>query len=88
MIIVDESENRHTNVWRSENQRIGERSDDRRTMTSHMNLLRGSNITDTQIMWLLRWKSNAFMTYLRNVAVLAHKQTIAFSDVEAMPQII
>jgi hypothetical protein len=27
--------------------------------------------TDVQIMWLLRWKSNAFMTYLRNVAVLS-----------------
>jgi hypothetical protein len=51
-------------------------------------ILHAMGFTDTQIMWLLRWKSNAFMTYLRNVAVLAHKQNIAFSEVEAMPQII
>jgi hypothetical protein len=51
-------------------------------------ILHALGFTDTQIMWLLHWKSNAFMTYLRNVAVLAQKQNIAFSEVEAMPQII
>jgi hypothetical protein len=51
-------------------------------------ILYAMGFTDTQIMWLLRWKSNTFMTYLRNVEVLAHKQNIAFSEVEAMPQII
>jgi hypothetical protein len=51
-------------------------------------ILHAMGFTDTQIMWLLRWKSNAFMTYLRNVAVLAQKQNVAFSEVEAMPQII
>jgi hypothetical protein len=51
-------------------------------------ILHAMGFTDTQIMWLLHWKSNAFMMYLRNVAVLAHMQNIAFSEVEAMPQII
>jgi hypothetical protein len=49
-------------------------------------ILHAMGFTNTQIMWLLRWKSNVFMTYLRNVAVLAHNQNIAFSEVEAMPQ--
>jgi hypothetical protein len=43
---------------------------------------------DVQIMWLLRWRSNTFMTYPRNVAVLSHRQNLAFSDVEAMPHVI
>ena len=44
--------------------------------------------TDVQIMWFLRWKSNAFMTYLRNVAVLSDRKNLAFSDMEAMPHVI
>jgi hypothetical protein len=51
-------------------------------------ILHAMGFTDVQIMWLLRWNSNAFMTYLRNVAVLSNRQNLAFSDVEAMPQVI
>jgi hypothetical protein len=51
-------------------------------------LLHAMGFTDVQIMWLLRWMSNAFMTYLRNVAVLSHRQNLAFSEAEAMPHVI
>jgi hypothetical protein len=51
-------------------------------------ILHAMGFTDVQIMWLLRWNSNAFMTYLRNVAVLSNRQNIAFSEVEAMPHVI
>jgi hypothetical protein len=51
-------------------------------------LLHAMAFADVQIMWLLRWKSNAFMTYLRNVAVLSHRQNLAFSEAEAMPHVI
>jgi hypothetical protein len=42
--------------------------------------------TELQIKFLLRWRSNAIMTYLRNLAVLAEKQTQAFDAADAMPQ--
>jgi hypothetical protein len=51
-------------------------------------ILHAMGFTDVQIMWLLCWNSNAFMTYLHNVAVLSNRQSLAFSDVEAMPQVI
>jgi hypothetical protein len=51
-------------------------------------LLHAMGFADVQIMWLLRWKSNAFMTYLRNVAVLSHRQNLAFSEAEAMPHVV
>jgi hypothetical protein len=51
-------------------------------------ILHAMGFTDVQIMWLLRWKSNTFMTYLRNVAVLSDRQNLAFSEVEAMPHVI
>ena len=51
-------------------------------------ILHAMGFTDVQIMWLLRWNSAAFMTYLRNVAVLSDRQNLSFSDVEAMPQVI
>jgi hypothetical protein len=51
-------------------------------------ILHAMGFTDVQIMWLLRWNSAAFMTYLRNVAVLSNRQNLAFSDVEAMPHVI
>ena len=51
-------------------------------------ILHAMGFTDVQIMWLLRWNSTAFMTYLRNVAVLSNRQNIAFSEVEAMPHVI
>jgi hypothetical protein len=49
-------------------------------------ILHGMGFTDTQIQFLLRWRSNAFYTYLRNIATLANQQNRAISDV--MPQFI
>ena len=51
-------------------------------------LLHAMGFADVQIMWLLRWMSNAFVTYLRNVAVLSHRQNLAFSEAEAMPHVV
>jgi hypothetical protein len=44
--------------------------------------------TDTQIQFLLRWTSNAFFVYLRNIAGLAHKQNRALDDLAIMPNFI
>jgi len=37
-------------------------------------ILHSMGFTETQIQFLLRWKSNAFMLYLRNTSILADKQ--------------
>jgi hypothetical protein len=49
-------------------------------------ILHGMGFTDTQIQFLLRWRSNAFYTYLRNIASLAAQQNKAITDV--MPHFI
>jgi hypothetical protein len=41
--------------------------------------------TETQIKWLLPWRSNAFMVYLRNLAVLSDWQHAVFDEAAAMP---
>jgi hypothetical protein len=41
------------------------------------NLLHSQGFTGEQIKFILRWNSDAFMTYLRNSLVLADQQTIA-----------
>jgi hypothetical protein len=41
-----------------------------------------------QIQFLLWWKSNAFMAYLRHLAVLAEKQTQALDEAGAMPHFL
>jgi hypothetical protein len=51
-------------------------------------ILHGMGFTDTQIQFLLRWTSNAFYVYLRNIAGLAHKQNRALDDLSAMPNFI
>ena len=42
--------------------------------------------TETQLMWLLRWESNAFMEYLRNLPGLADKQSRALDEAAGMPE--
>jgi hypothetical protein len=51
-------------------------------------ILHGMGFTDTQIQFLLRWQSNAFFVYLRNIAGLAHKQNCALDDLSIMPNFI
>jgi hypothetical protein len=46
------------------------------------------NFTKPQIKWLLRWKSNAFMVYLRNIANLADKHCYASNMAAQGSQII
>ena len=41
-----------------------------------------------QIKFLLRWKSDTFMMYLRNVAMLSNKQDEALDKLAAMPDLI
>jgi hypothetical protein len=48
-------------------------------------ILHGMGFTSTQIQFMLRWKSNAFMMYLRNLAVLSQGQNAAFDEAAAMP---
>jgi hypothetical protein len=48
-------------------------------------ILHGKGFTETQIKFLLRWRSNAFMMYLRNLTVLSRAQNAAFESVAAMP---
>jgi hypothetical protein len=44
--------------------------------------------TGTQIKWLLRWRSDAFMVYLRKLAVPADRQHTNFDAAAAMPQFL
>jgi len=51
-------------------------------------ILHGMGFTDSQIQFLLRWRSNAFFTYLRNIAGLSYKQNRAHADLSTMPNFI
>jgi hypothetical protein len=51
-------------------------------------ILHGMGFTNTQIKFLLRWKSDAFFVYLRNIAGLAHQQNQALDKCAAMPHFI
>jgi hypothetical protein len=42
-------------------------------------------LSESQIQFLLRWRSKAFMLYLRNLACLSHDQNAAFDKAAAMP---
>jgi hypothetical protein len=48
-------------------------------------ILHGKGFTESQIKFLLRWRSNAFMMYLRNLTVLSTGQNAAFTSVAEMP---
>jgi hypothetical protein len=43
---------------------------------------------DTEIKHLLRWKSDAFMTYLRNLAVTSRRHNTAIEDASAIPNFL
>jgi hypothetical protein len=49
-------------------------------------ILHGMGFTDVQIRFSLRWRSNAFCTYSRNIATLANQQNQAITNV--MPHFI
>lgn len=51
-------------------------------------ILHSLGFSATQIQFLLRWKSMAFMDYLRNLAVLADRQNEAVDDVQLMPNFL
>lgn len=51
-------------------------------------LLHSRGFTDTQIQWILRWRSMAFLVYLRNIDVLCDKHVEAFNAaLEGMPNL-
>lgn len=50
-------------------------------------LLHATGFTPLDIQWLLRWRSNAFMAYLRNTAGLADRQHAAVDRASAMPHL-
>lgn len=51
-------------------------------------ILHGMGFTDSQIKLLLRWRSDAFFDYLRNITGLAFKQCRALYDLSIMPNFI
>jgi hypothetical protein len=51
-------------------------------------LLHSQGFTHIQIKFLLRWKSDAFMEYLRNVPLLSHQQNQAVDFMDRMPNLM
>ena len=47
--------------------------------------LYSNGFNEMEIKFLLRWKSNAFMTYLRNLAVTSRHHNAAMNDISVMP---
>ena len=50
-------------------------------------ILHTMGFTGTQIKFLLRWKSDTFMMYLRNVALLSDQQDEAIDKAAALPDL-
>ena len=48
-------------------------------------LLHTMGFSALDIQWILRWRSMAFVTYLRNVAILSSRQSAAFNRAAGMP---
>jgi hypothetical protein len=48
-------------------------------------LIHSLNMPAAQIKFILRWRSDAFMVYLRNTAILADSQNVLFNKADAMP---
>lgn len=48
-------------------------------------ILHAMGFSPLDIQWILRWRSQAFMAYLRNVAILAHRQVQALDRAAALP---
>ena len=51
-------------------------------------LLYAKGFSTTEIKFLLRWKSDAFMAYLRNLAVTSRRQNEAVNDNSAIPNFV
>jgi len=51
-------------------------------------LLYAKGFSEMEIKYLLRWKSNAFMTYLRNLAVTSRRQNEAVNDISEIPNFV
>ena len=48
-------------------------------------ILHALGFSSLDIQWILRWKSMAFVTYLRNIAILSSRQNRAFNRAQGMP---
>ena len=51
-------------------------------------LLHATGFNAIEIKWTLRWRSDAFMDYLRNTHVLATRQNSVLDEVSAMPNFL
>ena len=51
-------------------------------------ILHSMGFNATEIKWTLRWRSDAFMDYLRNTHVLATRQNRVFDEASAMPNFL
>jgi hypothetical protein len=50
--------------------------------------LYSQGFSEMEIKYLLRWKSNAFMTYLRNLAVTSRRHNAALNDASTIPNFV
>ena len=50
--------------------------------------LYSKGFSEMEIKYLLRWKSNAFMTYLRNLAVTSRRHNIAMNETSEIPNFV
>jgi hypothetical protein len=51
-------------------------------------ILHGSGYTEAEIKFLLRWKSNTFMMYLRNLTILSRDHTRTLDRAAAVPNFV
>jgi hypothetical protein len=51
-------------------------------------IIHSMGMSTAQIKFLLRWRSDGFMVYLRNTATLAHRQNDIFNEADAMPHFL
>lgn len=51
-------------------------------------ILHSMGFSSLDIQWILRWRSQAFVAYLRNVAILSHRQNKAFNKASNMPHLL
>ena len=51
-------------------------------------LLYSKGFSEMEIKYLLRWKSNAFMAYLRNLAVTSRRHNIAMNETSEIPNFV
>ena len=65
-------------LWSSHSLRVGACS----------TTLYSQGFTEMEIKYLLRWKSNAFVTYLRNLVVTSRHHNIAMNDANEIPNFV